>query len=87
MCDPWGLDFQQQGGVLDQVRRPTTHPPRANTLGGTSQSCAVPMGISICLPVAMNTKLVHANVRLGVFCMVNFVHDRGMLFNRLKQSH
>ena len=56
-------------------------------LGGTSQSCAVPMGISICLPVAMNTKLVHANVRLGVFCMVNFVHDRGMLFNRLKQSH
>ena len=46
LCDPWGLDFQQEGGVLAQTRRATTRPPRANTLGGSSQAERLASGLS-----------------------------------------
>ena len=46
LCDPWGLDFQQEGGVLDQTRRATTRPPRANTLGGSSQAERLASGLT-----------------------------------------
>ena len=51
LCDPWGLDFQQTGGVLDQIRRPTTMPgstrgSAANTLGGASQAERLSSGLT-----------------------------------------
>ena len=46
LCDPWALDFQQLGGVLNQTLRKTTLPPRANTLGGASQAERLASGLT-----------------------------------------
>jgi hypothetical protein len=46
LCDPWGLDFQQEGGVLEQTRRATTRPPRTNSLGGSSQAERLSSGLA-----------------------------------------
>ena len=61
LCDPWGLDFQQEGGVLEQTQRPTTRPPRANTLGGSSQAERLASGLTngaACVVVNV-TQLAH----------------------------